>query len=36
MFENDASLFKTYSVNLVHNVSLNYEREGGVALVILN
>ncbi len=29
LFENDASLFKTYSVNLVHNVSLNYEREGG-------
>ncbi|GAA7485349.1 hypothetical protein ID1079_13490 [Helicobacter pylori] len=33
MFENDASLFKTYSVNLVHNVSLNYEREGGSPFV---
>lgn len=29
LFENDVSLFKIYSVNLVYNVSLNYEREGG-------
>ncbi|WP_104713484.1 TonB-dependent receptor domain-containing protein [Helicobacter cetorum] len=29
LFENDARLFKTDSVNMVNNISLAYEREGG-------